>query len=399
MATHKVRLGILLAKVEGTEGTWQDPVAETNAATLYDVTYTTEPRLYDRKPYKAEFSTLPALKGGTTGTLSFKVELAGAGSTAVTAPFWTTPLIPCGWQNQAIEEIPLSAAPAAGDLIPGEIITGGTSSVTAKFIRYILDGAAHKMLVSEMSGVGQAETWTGSVSGNTAIATADAGATTLAYLLRPDSSPSSYSIALYEPYGVGTNSTKFCLEGCRGSWKIGASAIGEPIFIECEIKGNVYDVIDEATPSAVYQNYTGLPFVGSNFFSMAAESSGVAATNLKISSFSIDSGAEITVRDSANDNGYVSAMITDRNIKGSFDPELVEVGTADFWSEYDSDSYSVLQCNLGSTAGGYVDLYAGNVRYQGYSAGDRGGIRTLDMPFGIHRIGLSEDYDVLILTR
>lgn len=405
MAVHKVREGILLCKAETTEGTWNDPVAETNAVRLYDVTYSTEPRLYDRRPYKSGFSTLPALKGGTVGVISFKIELAGSGTSATTTPYWSPLLIACGWQTQAMERITLSGAPT-GTFIPGEVITQGTSNATAVFVKYISSGG-HFLEVCTISGTeDDSHVWTGAISSAEATATSTGAASTYGVLHRPSTSSASYSVALYEPFS-STECTAFQLKGCRGTWKIGASAVGEPIFVECEIRGVVNDVAHEqSTPSARYQNFTSIPFKGSDFFSMAQNSStGMAAEFIKIHSFSVDGGVELAMRDSANDNGYISAMITGRNTKGNFDPELVEYVTDpstdghDIWNDYDADVQSVLSCSLGSSAGNYIDIYCGNVRYQGYSGADRDGIRTLDMPFGIHENGDAEDHDVLLLTR
>ena len=405
---HTVRKGIVVAVAESPEGTYNTAgiAGLTTAAKVTDVTYSTTPRLYERSYYKADFSTDPALKGGTLGTISCKVELVGTGVSAVTVPNWSQLLVPCGWQcveggAAALEEIPLSAS--AAEFIPGELVTSAGGK-TATFVKYVFATPNHFMLVSDCDGMIGAENITGAVSGKTVAATGDATTSTYGVLHRPDSSVAAHSVAVIEPYNDDTMSTVFQLKGARGSWKIGAGGVGEPIFADVAFYGVVNDHADIATLAVTYQNAAGLPFVGSNFFSMLNPSGayGQTAANIKLASFNIDSNAEVSPDDSANDGGYLSQFLGGRNIKGSFYPALLEVDHADFWSDYSTDVHNSMSCVLAEStpvAGDMLEIYAGNVRYQGYGAGSRGTIRTLDMPFGVHALGTRADTEVLLLTR
>lgn len=400
---HTVRKGCVVAVEEATEGTYHTAgiAAVATAATIYEASYSTTPRLYERLPYKTDFSSLPALKGGTLGSITCKAELAGSGVSALTVPNWSPLLVACGWQQVAaanLEEITLGATGAG--FIPGELLTSAAGE-TMTFVKYFLKVAAHTALVCDVSGVIGAENLTGAVSGNVVAATGDAIQSTYGVLHRPKSALASQSVSMVEPYNLDATTTAFQLKGARGSWKLGAGGVGEPIFADLEFMGVVADVAEVAAVARTYQHPIGLPFIGSNFFSMQNPDGpvGQAAANIKLSSFSIESNTEVSPDDSANDNGYLSQFYGGRNIKGSFDPALLEVGHADFWSDYDSDVQNVLSCPLGSVAGNILEIYAGNVRYQGYGAGSRGTIRTLDMPFGVHEVGSRPDTEVLILTR
>ena len=399
---HVTRKKVISMMAEDTEGTLKTPAtAASCSTTIYDdAGFQADINIYDRAPAKAKFSTLPGLLGARIGRITYKFEIAGAGSTATTVPKWMTyGAVPCGWQQVAEGDLKqiTHGSPTVADPIPGEIFTNASDSVT--FIKYLTSDTVS--LFYDPDGDMGAEEWIGSVSGATFTASGTA-ANTSAVVIRPDSTVTSHTGYLYNPYS-DTKSTTEQIIGGRGGWRITCGGVGEPIFMECEVLGIIpaAGVTDETTPTPlVYDDYAGLAFIDASFsMESDAASTGMPAADITLTSFSIDSGTTYEPRPSANaSTGAISALHTNRAITGNFDPELVTIAEHDIWGDVTGGTHNAMSTSLGSATGDKIDIYAGHVKYRGYGSADRTGIRTLDMPFGVHRVGTNEDWDVIIVT-
>jgi hypothetical protein len=104
-----------------------------------------------------------------------------------------------------------------------------------------------------------------------------------------------------------------------------------------------------------------------------------------ISSFSIDMGNTVALRDSmAATNGYVSANITGRKPTGKLDPEMTLVATNPWYSNWLAGTPAALTIGpIGGTTNNKVQLTAPVCVTNGIGTSDRNGTSTLDYGFSL----------------
>ena len=110
------RRQILAIKVESSEGTDAVPVAADVVSPAYNVSYTPNIKMNERKIVKPTFSAITEIAGEESGEIKFEVELKGSG-TAGTRPYYDVPLLACGFACTTVHATsvtykPTSAAPA-----------------------------------------------------------------------------------------------------------------------------------------------------------------------------------------------------------------------------------------------------------------------------------------------
>lgn len=165
-------------------------------------------------------------------------------------------------------------------------------------------------------------------------------------------------------------------------------------------RGDVSLKLEDGKPGALHFAFTGADF---SVTDGAMLSSGVSydATippAFMAATFSLDSyaaligtldiamGNTVTLRKDINTNsGYKSAVITKRKPVMTFDPELVAVGTYDFYGKLRSGSEGALSLALGATAGNICTVTAPKVQYAALSPGENAGIRNLGITCQLNR--------------
>lgn len=85
--------------------------------------------------------------------------------------------------------------------------------------------------------------------------------------------------------------------------------------------------------------------------------------------------------DMTQSTGLKEIIITQRETKGSFDPESVLIATKDFWSEWSASTAQALSCIIGATTGNIYEISGPKCVYDDISYGDRDGLLTLEIPF------------------
>lgn len=179
------------------------------------------------------------------------------------------------------------------------------------------------------------------------------------------------------------------IKGARGNVKYSAKS-GEPGMFEFEFVGVYISTTDVAilTPSGV--ETTVPPALLSATFSIASFSA-------FISQITFDMGNTLTPRGDINQaSGYISTLLTDRNPKGSFDPEDELVATHDFYGRWLAGTTGALTWKHQGSAGNITTFTVPACQYTKLSEADRGGIATLNTDFLMARNSTAGDDEVSI---
>ncbi len=404
VSAHEARRVVLGFMDETTEGSWLEPDAAAYYSTrLFDFGLDAEVRTFERKPLQQTFTTLPTFTSGRLARIRFRFELAGYGQTGwdTTNPAWFNALEGCGAQSAQAVQYDLDATPSAG-LIPGEFCdeSGGAEVVLFDWFT----GSPDTVVVEILSGTpGVGDVFTGQKSGvEFTLDSATLNQTNVGRIIRPDSTVTSKSVGVWHPYGTGTAATQSQIVGTRGTWGL-SGAIGEAVFVDCEMLGVFTDQLDDtAIPiTPAYNPYAGLKFLGCEFQAIDQ-----ASTDIIFNSFSAALNHTLTPRDDANnDDGYLSVRMTDRAPAGTFDPEMAEEDGGDmrFFDQLKDGTLGKIGFQIDDSAsspadGDKVDVRMGYAGYTGYGMADRGGIQTLNMPFGFYGAGTQQDAEIMIWT-
>ncbi len=168
------------------------------------------------------------------------------------------------------------------------------------------------------------------------------------------------------------------IRGARGNRKYSAKN-GEPGVYDYEFTG-VYDgVTDVALPTPSGVETTVPVALLSALFS-------VASFSAFISQLQFDLGNSLEPRPDINQaSGYISTLLTNRNVKGSFDPELELVATHDWYGKWIGGNTGVLTWKHPGAAGNILIVSAPVCQYIKLSNQDRNGIATLGLDFLLAR--------------
>lgn len=174
--------------------------------------------------------------------------------------------------------------------------------------------------------------------------------------------------------GVG-----YQISGAVGNVRI-VGRVGEPMFMECTFRGKLEDVVTAATLTPSGLDDIVPPVLLSASF---ATNIGGSQSHL-ISEIEFDMQNEIVLRPSVNEpEGIYVAQIIGRNPIGSFDPELVDEATYNWWDHLiaKSSDTGTLTLTCGSVQGNIIEITAPAIRLLGMEPLDREGIRCLRIPF------------------
>jgi hypothetical protein len=177
--------------------------------------------------------------------------------------------------------------------------------------------------------------------------------------------------------------------GARGTVKCSIEA-GKPGKLDFEFTGAGIDVVDGALLDATYDS-----IIPPAFQDVSLLIDSYAAI---ISKLDFDIANEVVLREDMNAaSGYLSALITGRNPKGSCDPELPAVATYDFYGKWKSDAVGAISLAAGATAGNIITISMPVVRYANITPGDRNGIRNLGIDYEVCA-DVNDDECVITLT-
>jgi len=202
-----------------------------------------------------------------------------------------------------------------------------------------------------------------------------------------DTTPSSENVA-YDPASSGVPSITLWLyedglikkiRGARGNFSVSGSDGGNVIF-SFEFTGVFDGVVDGALISPTYEA-TVPPQLKNAPFSYDSVSTFVK------SSFTFDQNNTVTLReDFSNAEGYVSAVITDRDPRLKVDPEMELVATYDFHGKMLSHNQASLSIgDIGSVQYNKGKITAPKAMITGFNEAERAGIEVADLELQLCR--------------
>lgn len=163
--------------------------------------------------------------------------------------------------------------------------------------------------------------------------------------------------------------------GCKGTatFDLNVHAQGKISF---SFDGHISSVADGALVTPTYKTTVPVPFINTPF------SLGGAYAAL-INALKFDLGNTIAMPPAVQAaDGFGLVQITQRNVKGSIDPELDTVANRDFFAMWKAGATEALTTGaLGASAGNIVTIAMPKIYYSGVAPGDREGIITRSMSF------------------
>lgn len=164
--------------------------------------------------------------------------------------------------------------------------------------------------------------------------------------------------------------------GAMGSAKIEGED-GKPLKIMFTFEGVYVPPTDTAMLTPEADTVKPQPFIGTSF---------AYGTSLApVSKVSFEINNQVYVReDVSQTHGYLSAVITDREITGSLDPEATALATRNLWTEFSSQTEASFSFTIGSGGNGCT-ITAPKVQIKSLTDGDRNGIVTHDLGFQMNK--------------
>jgi hypothetical protein len=174
--------------------------------------------------------------------------------------------------------------------------------------------------------------------------------------------------------GLYTDGVIKLLAGARGTVKFSA-VNGEQIFADFDFMGAYADPADGAILSPTFISL--LPPVLQNALFT------IGGYTPVFKSFEIDMGNKLAPREDANStSGYKSFMLSDRNPRGKFDPEMTLVATHDWYGRWKDGTTGALSIGaVGTTQYNKVKITAPKVAYAKVQEGDREGLELANTDF------------------
>lgn len=363
-----VRKRQLAAKLEGVEGT-AESLAASDAGILVNFTPKTnfDPQMYQRDPVRASLTKIGKLAGKRSAGLEFAIELRGSGSVSV-EPGWAKLVKACGFELNAIKKLVIGLIDN-GFFQHGETITGGTSGATGRVVCNTHSGDPVIYYEPLTGTFVDDEGLTGSASG--AMCTTGSPPSDAGFEIKPVSSGvPTLTMGLYE------DGVRKLIKGCRGTVKLGFK-IGEPAVVGFSFMGVEAGVSDLALLSGVTFEETVPPVL------LGAKMS-CDSVSLNIGELEIDVANNLAAKDKIDDaKGILSYMITGRDMKGSFNPEMVAVSEHDFFGKWFANTPMELNLEYGSVAGNKFRIHAPKIVYNKIDDGDRDGIQLAQTSFDL----------------
>lgn len=396
---------VLLAKVESTFGTDATPDASNDAMLVEEPNISYDITQLERNIVRTTLSKLPAQTGRKVASIQFAYEVRNNGNTGATvAPQIGALLRGCSYAQTQLND--------ANGTIASAFTAGGSNTGSFSYTRTTAyDGAISRIVTLTCTtggGSGTAEFTVSApaVSGLAAVSTTgvvmtDATAFTLidsaqitptvttsfdvgdTFTFRLD--PKRYE---YTPTSDVTNMESLTLylyldgllhkmTGARGTFTVEGTG-GEYARFNFDFTGNYVDPVDATMPATPTYETQKPSMV--ELANLTVDSVNTFAA----SSFSLDAGNDVVIRDNINnEEAYAGAIITGRSPTASIDPEAELVATHDFFGRMKAGTEMEFEVHVGNTKGNVVQFYGTNVQYRSINYGERNSIRTMDVQMAL----------------
>ena len=358
----------LVAKIETVEGT-AETLSASDGGILVNATPKAnfEPQMYNRDLVRSSFTKLGKLTGKRAAGLEFAIELRGSGKVDI-EPIWVKLIKACGFELKVIKKIAIGAI-SDGEFLHNEVIRSASNIFVVRAICNTPNGASI-LYFSDIDGtlVTNAEI-VGDTSG--ASTTTTSAPEVVGFVVKPTSKPlTTLTMGLYED-GICK-----LLRGCRGTVKF-SFKLGEPAIMEFSFMGVEAGVSDRPMLSDIVYE----PVIPPVLLNARMSCDGVS---LNIGEMEIDIANSLVTRDKIDDaKGILSYAITGRDMKGSFNPQMVSVSVHDFFGKWFSNTPMVLDLEYGVDTGNKFRVFAPKIVYNKVDDADRDGIQLANTSFDV----------------
>jgi hypothetical protein len=240
-------------------------------------------------------------------------------------------------------------------------------------LQQIFGGTMAKITVAcELKGSGTAGTAPeiGPLLRACGLAEAIVGGTSVTYAPSSDS-PNHDTITIY----LYEDGLLWKFVGCKGTatFDFNVHAQGKVSF---SFDGHISSVTDSALVTPTYKATVPVPFINVPFLLGGAYSA-------LINALKFDLGNTIAMPPAVQaTDGFGLVQITQRNVKGSIDPELDTVAARDFFAMWKAGTTEAMTTGaIGAVAGNIITVTMPKVYYSAIAPGDREGLITRSMSF------------------
>ena len=163
------------------------------------------------------------------------------------------------------------------------------------------------------------------------------------------------------------------LIGARGNVKISSKKVGDPIMFAFEFEAQWGGILDGAILAPTFEATTPPAFLPSIFT--------LGAYSPLITKFDWDNKNKLYVREVPSSVGFLSAVITDRDPGGKFDPEMTTVATYDWYGKWKSGAAATLTIGPIGPQYNRITITQSKVMARKVGDSDRSGIAAVDFEF------------------
>jgi len=183
----------------------------------------------------------------------------------------------------------------------------------------------------------------------------------------------------------GSSSGPFkSLSGCAGTFKL-VCPTGKMAYFEFEYSGVFITPTDVALPSVTYP--TALPLRYAN------STSTWNSVALCVENITLDAGNEVVMRECASSNGYEAAMVVDRRIKVTANPEMRKIATENPWTQFTAMTEGILTFSLDGPTNSLLTVAAPKAQLVSVVEGNRSKIVTNELEWACNKDGSTPDTD------
>jgi hypothetical protein len=112
-----------------------------------------------------------------------------------------------------------------------------------------------------------------------------------------------------------------------------------------------------------------------------------------VENITLDAGNEVVMRECASGNGYEAAIIVDRRIKVTANPEMRRVATENPWTHFTAMTEGVLTWSLDGPTTSVLTIAAPKAQLVKVAEGDRNKIVTSELEWACNKDGSTVDTD------
>jgi hypothetical protein len=157
-------------------------------------------------------------------------------------------------------------------------------------------------------------------------------------------------------------------------------------YFEFDFQGVWIAPSDVAVPSSIVYP-TALPL---RYANSTSTWNGVA---LCVENITLDAGNEVVMRECASGNGFEAAIVTDRRIKVTANPEMRRVATENTWTQFTGVTEGILTWSLDGPGNSLFTIAAPKAQLGSVTEGNRNKIVTNELEWACNKDGSTADTD------